>query len=430
MKKGDSKKVAPKQVEAKKVDLKKERRAEKAARLKTMLEENAELFEVRFLNENSGCVEWLDDVSEALSRFVVASHSLTDKELNAQLTDETKLRALLLEELHVHGVRDERDIAYIARLLRGLILGMGRKHGKEGNEDLVRWLFSGTHGSVPLTLLISYYISEAEYAEMKQKAGSGTERLLTTTNQGGSHSSLSEAYSFELLNILLGNRIDLDKTETEIEYNDEQSKITDYSFLTLAGERFGVSVTRACGKDFGANEALLLLNRKLHGVNESTKNVSDGHVWRKQLLHVWCESEVIAGLLKKCYEEVVEDSMKQDTFIFLTIVANGAQSDEIFYANKESTHLMRHGGITLGHVKTTHAKEIARNRPTYEPEIQVSPAALACRTHAFIGESHGGLRCQICYFETTARVWKCSKGCDIALCGNCMDKWKKKINEY
>lgn len=100
---------------------------------------------------------------------------------------------------------------------------------------------------------------------MKQKTGSGAERLLTTINQGG-NSTMSEAYSFELLSILhsryyadfiwffkdilLGNRIELDKTETEIKYTDEQSKITDYSFQTLAGDRFGVSVTRACGKDF------------------------------------------------------------------------------------------------------------------------------------------------------------------------------------
>jgi hypothetical protein len=132
---------------------------------------------------------------------MLASHSLTDKELNAQLTDEANLRAILLEELyvslflqftrkreerrekekeknkrkqseflrlsrHAHNVNDERDIVYIVRLLRGLILSMGRKHGKEGNEDLVRWLFSGTKSSVPLKLLSSYNISEVEYAEV------------------------------------------------------------------------------------------------------------------------------------------------------------------------------------------------------------------------------------------------------------------------
>lgn len=172
-----------------------------------------------------------------------------------------------------------------------------------------------------------------------------------------------------------------------------------------------------------------MLTRKLVGVNESTKNVASDHLWQKQLLHVWCENEEIATLLKNCYEKVVDDKIKQDTFVLLTI-ANGEQIDEIFYANKESINIMKHGGVTLSHIKTTYSKEIAKHRPTYDLEPTVSALALACRTHAFIGDALGGLRCQICSFETTARVWKCSKGCDIALCGNCMDKWKKKINEY
>lgn len=177
-------------------------------------------------------------------------------------------------------------------------------------------------------------------------------------------------------------------------------------------------------------DALQLLNRKLFGVNESTKNVTGEHLWQKQLLHVWCENQEIATLLQHCYEKVVDADIKQDTFVLLTIVANSEQSDEIFYANKESVNVMRHGGITLGQIKTTYSKEIAKYRPTYDLEPQVSQMALACRTHAFIGDALGGLRCQICSFETTTRVWKCIKGCDIALCGNCMDKWKKKINEY
>lgn len=105
---------------------------------------------------NNGC----------LSRFVQASHHLSEKELGLKLTDEANIRGLLLEELHVQGMKDERDIGYIVRLLRGLILSMGRKHGKEGHEDLVRWLFSGINHSVPLQLLSSYNISEAEYIEV------------------------------------------------------------------------------------------------------------------------------------------------------------------------------------------------------------------------------------------------------------------------
>jgi hypothetical protein len=76
----------------------------------------------------------------------------------------------------------------------------------------------------------------------------------------------------------------------------------------------------------------------------------------------------------------------------------------------------------MGSVKGAFSKEIAR-RPTYDQEPSVPASSLACRTHAFFGDQLGGLKCQICDFETKDRVWKCQKECGIALCGNCMDKW-------
>jgi hypothetical protein len=262
---------------------------------------------------------------------------------------------------------------------------------------------------------------------MREKSAAGTERMMATANAGSSLSNLSEAYSFEVLTVLLCNRIELVKTETEIEYDDEQSKITDYLFETLAGERFAVSVTRACGKDF---EPRPLLMKKLFGVIESSRNVAKGDAWRKQLLHVWCESEAVAAAIRGCYENQIDEALKRDTFVLLTVVAEGEALDAIFYASEESANIMRRGGVTLANVKTVFSKEIAKNRPSYDPDPHVSADALACRTHEFFGDLLGGLRCQICHFETTGRVWKCSRGCDIALCGACMDKWKKKLNEY
>ncbi len=310
------------------------------------------------------------------------------------------------------------------RLLRGLLVTSNRKHGKkEGCEALVRWLYNGPHDQT----LLCVKITEVEFKEMKEQSAAGTERMLATANAGSSLSNLSEAYSFELLTVLLSNRIELVKTETEIAYDDEQSKITDYLFETLAGERFGVSVTRACGKDF---EARPLLVKKLFGVIESTRNVSQKDAWRKQLLHVWCESEAIAEAVRHCYESEVDEALKSDTFVLLTVVADGQFIDEIFYASDESATIMRRGGITIANVKGVFAKEIAKNRPSYDLEPKVSAQALACRSHEFFGDLLGGLRCQVCSFETTGRVWKCSRGCDVALCGACMDKWKRKINEY
>ena len=320
--------------------------------------------------------------------------------------------------------------SFLVRVLRGVILSLDRKFvRKEGSAELLRWLYSGFHSSRSYDQISSVRITEAEFREMKEKAAEGTSRLLTTANQGGSHSCVSEAYSFDLLNVLLGNRIELDKTETEIEYANSQSKITDYSFRTLAGDKFGVSVTRACGKDFSKADALQLLSRKLFGVNESTRNVVDEDLWQKQLLHTWCETEEIAAMLKDCYDNDISAAMKQDTFVLLTVVAEGDLIDEIFYASKESANVMRLGGLTASHLRGVFAKELAK-RPSYNAEPEVSLEALACRTHAFTGDLLGGLRCQVCNFETVGRVWKCTKGCDIALCGACMDKWKKKINQY
>ncbi len=41
--------------------------------------------------------------NRCLDRFVMASHSLTEKELNAQLTDEANLRVVLLEDLYANS---------------------------------------------------------------------------------------------------------------------------------------------------------------------------------------------------------------------------------------------------------------------------------------------------------------------------------------
>lgn len=145
------------------------------------------------------------------------------------------------------------------------------------------------------------------------------------------------------------------------------------------------------------------------------------------MLHVWCENKEIAALIEKTYC-ALDDQMKQDTFVLLTVIVDG-QVDEIFYSNESSAHLMRLGGLTLNYVRGVFSKEVAR-RNAYDAEPTLPPSALACgRNHAFYGDQLGGLRCQVCDFETKDRVWKCKLDCGIALCGSCMDKWKSKISQ-
>ena len=129
-------------------------------------------------------------------------------------------------------------------------------------------------------------------------------------------------------------------------------------------------------------------------------------------------------MLQECYHNEIDEKLRRDTFVLISVAED---IDELFYASEASINVMKRGAMTIQHLKGTFSKEISK-RPAYDAEPAVSQAALACKNHAFVGEQLGGLKCQICLFETNSRVWKCTKkGCDIALCGSCQDKWRKKI---
>ncbi len=80
-------------------------REAKAAQIRSVLDDNADLFEVRFLNQSTACVEWFEDVKDALCAFVTRS-ALSDKELQEKLTDKDHLKLVLLDELRAHGLND------------------------------------------------------------------------------------------------------------------------------------------------------------------------------------------------------------------------------------------------------------------------------------------------------------------------------------
>ena len=85
-------------------------REAKAVQLRSVLDENADLFEVRFLNQSTSCVEWFEDVKDALCRFVVMSSTFSSKELQDKLTDTKVLKTVVLDELRGHGIVDEAEI--------------------------------------------------------------------------------------------------------------------------------------------------------------------------------------------------------------------------------------------------------------------------------------------------------------------------------
>uniref|UniRef100_A0A7S4PN38 Uncharacterized protein n=1 Tax=Paramoeba aestuarina TaxID=180227 RepID=A0A7S4PN38_9EUKA len=141
-------------------------------------------------------------------------------------------------------------------------------------------------------------------------------RMLRTPNAGG-NSLWSEVMSLELLQGMYG--ASLQRLEMEILYGCH-SKITDYS-VVMMGHHIGVSVTRAMKFRgiFTTDDAIHLLNKKLNGVVKSTRGVIREHRWEKQILHVWAECDYIAELVRRAYDEEIEDDMKANTMVVCTV---------------------------------------------------------------------------------------------------------------
>ena len=150
---------------------------------------------------------------------------------------------------------------------------------------------------------------------------SGTQSIISAGNQGGS-TLLSEGFSFEILSRTQGAL--LLKTGMVILYDDATGKRTDY-LVSIDGLKVGVLVSRAVGfpvaGNFSFDDGLILLERKLNDVLDSTANVSAEDLWEKQTLHIFAYSQAIAGNLQSAYA-TLSDDLKSDTIVLVT-VTNG-----------------------------------------------------------------------------------------------------------
>lgn len=158
----------------------------------------------------------------------------------------------------------------------------------------------------------------------------GAQKIFRLPNAGG-NSVNSEALSLELLNSLYGAT--LEATEMELRYFPLGSKITDYS-VKVQNQLLGVSVTRAMkfgNSNFSKGDAKRLLEKKLYGVNASTKAVLRKYRWKKQILHVFAEHKYIANILEDVYNNEIEEELKNNTIVIVTICEN---ADWIFFEGK------------------------------------------------------------------------------------------------
>lgn len=151
-----------------------------------------------------------------------------------------------------------------------------------------------------------------------------TIRIYSEPNAGGK-SINSEALSMEYLNRTMGGQFV--RTEMEIEYWNDYWKKCDF-ICKVAGENVGVSVTRAMGYPtsgcFCDRDAIRLLEKKLYGLVVARSGVWDNETFYKSILHVWCQSKRIAKLMILAYEQHIDDDLKDNIIVLLTVTTSNA----------------------------------------------------------------------------------------------------------
>lgn len=155
-------------------------------------------------------------------------------------------------------------------------------------------------------------------------------RILIIPNAGG-NSVVSEVLSYEMLRQLLGAK--LFKTEMEVKYFPQGGSITDY-VVQIFDQVVGVSVTRAFkyDGDLQVTDVVPLLQKKLRGVNQATRNSMV--TWSKQMLHVWVKDKASAKVVMKAFKSpALEKELKSNTFVLVTVADN---TPEIFANMKKA----------------------------------------------------------------------------------------------
>ncbi|MFH1530610.1 MAG: hypothetical protein ABIK09_07740 [Pseudomonadota bacterium] len=147
----------------------------------------------------------------------------------------------------------------------------------------------------------------------------GGQEIWSDGNAGGS-SIYSEIFAYEILYrcelaVLL-------KTEMEVEYQIPDSQITDL-LVEIDGSRIGVSVTRAVGWPRDAawttDQAVVLLEKKLKGIQDSSAAVAPSDAWTKQILHVIAYADQHAEAIQAALAESIAPELLGDTIVIVTV---------------------------------------------------------------------------------------------------------------
>ncbi len=148
------------------------------------------------------------------------------------------------------------------------------------------------------------------------------QKMYAQPNAGGT-SVESEVMSLEVLHYC--EDASLLATETQVRYSADagSGSITDI-LVSIGGERYGVSVTRAYKPSPGMTDDQVkeLLETKLRGIQSSTARVDARDRWVKQILHVFVIGQAGVEGVKRVWPTIA-DADKVDTIVLVTATTGG-----------------------------------------------------------------------------------------------------------
>ena len=145
----------------------------------------------------------------------------------------------------------------------------------------------------------------------------GAQDIISSHPPGG-NSTLSEAFSFEVLTRAAD--AELVKTEDEIQYLDQGGKKIDYT-VEIEGEIFGVSASRAAafppGTPITADDAFVFVESKLEDIQRASANVTMDDQWSRGILHYLAIDQQAADAVSTAWE-IMDAETKGDTILVIT----------------------------------------------------------------------------------------------------------------
>jgi hypothetical protein len=144
----------------------------------------------------------------------------------------------------------------------------------------------------------------------------GGQEMIADDNAGGS-SLYSEVFAFEVLSRCEGAV--LYKTETEVDYTVEPTKITDL-VVDIGADRVGVSVVRTFvfgGGPLTPEEATRRVEGKLDDILVSSANVAPTDAWVKQILAIIAAEPEHVQIVRDAWD-ALDAETRADTILYVT----------------------------------------------------------------------------------------------------------------